>query len=127
MDFGSGVVIKGEIAARENLHIAGRVEGTIRLLDAAALTLAAGSVVIGDITGTNVTVLGEVRGDITATDRLLIRSTAIIEGKLTTSRLAITEGAQFAGRVEMPTCKPETALTQADTERAEVVPFPVAV
>jgi cytoskeletal protein CcmA (bactofilin family) len=127
MDFGAGVTIKGEIVATENLHIGGRVEGTIRLLEGAALTLAAGSVVVGNITAANVTVLGQVDGDITATDRLLVRSTAVIEGTLISPRLGITDGAQFEGWVEMPTAEPKAASKDANAERAAVVAFPVAV
>jgi cytoskeletal protein CcmA (bactofilin family) len=116
MNLGASVFIKGEIAATENLHISGRVEGSICLEDGAVLTLGDGSSVVGEIVASSVEVLGRVDGNITATERIAIRGTAVIDGTLTTPALSIAEGAQINGRIEMPA-----------RQRQPVVEFPVAV
>jgi cytoskeletal protein CcmA (bactofilin family) len=124
MNLGQSVVIKGEIIATENLHIAGRVEGSIVLEDRAVLTLAAGSTVVGEIVASNVEVLGRVEGGITATERVAVRSGAEIDGTITTPILSVQEGARIRGKVDMPAReKPKTAAAGAQ----DVATFPVAV
>ena len=98
---GQSIVIKGEITGNEDLVIAGRVEGSIKLGNR-VLTLAAGSQVTGDISAGSVLVSGEVDGIISASSRLEIRSTAVVEGQLTSPVLVIAEGAQVSAEVEMP-------------------------
>jgi cytoskeletal protein CcmA (bactofilin family) len=98
---GQSIVIKGEITGNEDLVIAGRVEGSIKLGNR-VLTLAAGSQVTGDISAGSVLVSGEVDGIIAASSRLEIRSTAVVEGQLTAPVLVIAEGAQVSAEVEMP-------------------------
>ncbi|MGE5360516.1 MAG: bactofilin family protein [Bacteroidales bacterium] len=123
MNLGQLVVIKGEIIATENLHIAGRVEGSILLEDGAVLTLAAGSTVVGEVVAANVEVLGCVEGGITATERLAIRSTAEINGTITAPLLSVQEGARILAKIEMPAReKPKAGAGTPD-----VVGFPVAV
>ncbi len=122
MNLGQSVVIKGEIIATENLHIAGRVEGSILLEDRAVLTLAAGSIVIGEIVAANVEVLGRVEGGITATERVAIRSGAEINGTITTPILSVQEGARMKGKVDMPAHEKKATAGATD-----VVSFPVAV
>ncbi len=113
MNLGASVVIKGEITATENLVIGGRVEGTI-LVEGGTLTLAAGSTVIGEVLAGAIEVLGQVEGDVVATERIAVRATAVIEGTVKTPLLSVMDGAHINGDVEMPA-------------RAEVVRLPVAV
>jgi cytoskeletal protein CcmA (bactofilin family) len=98
---GQSIVIKGEITGNEDLVIAGRVEGSIRL-ENRVLTLAAGSQVIGDVAAGSVLVSGKVDGSIAASTRLEIRNTAVVEGELTAPVLVIAEGAHVCAEIEMP-------------------------
>jgi cytoskeletal protein CcmA (bactofilin family) len=101
MNIGASIVIKGELTAAEDVAIAGRVEGRIRL-EAGVLTLAAGSQVVGDIAAATVFVDGHVHGNIAASERLDVRAAAVIQGDLTARALTVADGAQVTGRVEMP-------------------------
>jgi cytoskeletal protein CcmA (bactofilin family) len=101
MTNGQSIVIKGEISGAEDLVIAGRVEGTINL-DGCVLTLAPGSKVVGDVSAGTVIVSGEIDGTLVATKRLEARSTAVIEGELTTPVLLVVEGATVSAQIEMP-------------------------
>ena len=98
---GQTIVIKGEISGSEDLTIAGRVEGQINL-KGRVLTLAPGSHVKGDITAGTVVVSGDVDGSISATARVEVRETALVEGTVVTPRLLIADGAQVNATIEMP-------------------------
>ncbi len=104
MGIGASIVIKGEVSGSEDLIVTGRVEGNI-LLDAGVLTLAPESRVAGEAAAPSVVVLGNVEGNIEATDRLDVRASAVIVGNLTAPVLVVADGAQVTGRVEMPARK----------------------
>jgi len=102
MSNGQSIVIKGDISGSEDLVIAGRVEGSINL-DGRVLTLAAGSHVVGDVAAGTVVVSGRLEGTIEAETRLDIKSTAVVDGKLSTARLIVADGSHITAKVEMPT------------------------
>jgi cytoskeletal protein CcmA (bactofilin family) len=101
MSNGQSIVINGDITGSEDLVIAGRVDGSITL-NGRVLTLADGSHVVGEIKAGTVVVSGKVDGKIEATDRLDIKSTAVVKGTLSTARLVIADGSQITANVEMP-------------------------
>ena len=100
-NIGTTVFIKGNITASEDLAITGRVEGDIRL-DAGDLILAAGSRVAGDIAAPSLAVYGNVQGNLTATQRVIVRPGALVSGSITTPSLIVEDGAIMNCRVEMP-------------------------
>ena len=101
MSNGQSIVIKGDISGSEDLVIAGRVEGSITL-NGRVLTLAAGSHVIGEIEAGTVVLSGKVEGTVEAKVRLDIKSTAVVDGKLSTAQLVVADGSQITAKVEMP-------------------------
>ena len=112
MTNGQTIVIKGEISGAEDLVIAGRVEGKIKL-DGCVLTLAPGSQVVGDVTAGTVIVSGQIEGTLVASKRLEARPTAVIEGELSTPVLLVAEGAQIVAQVEMPERQRKSQLAVA--------------
>ncbi len=106
---GASVFIKGNITAAEELAITGRVEGDIRL-DAGDLILATGSQVAGDVVAPSVALYGDFRGNLTATQRVVVRPGATVSGSVTTPSLLVEDGAVMNCRVEMPaTTRPRVA------------------
>lgn len=101
MSNGQSIVIKGDISGGEDLVIAGRVEGSITL-NGRVLTLAAGSHVVGEVEAGTVVVSGKVNGNLEAKDRLDIKSTAVVDGTLSTARLIVADGSQIRAKVQMP-------------------------
>jgi cytoskeletal protein CcmA (bactofilin family) len=101
MSNGQSIVIKGDISGSEDLVIAGRVEGSITL-NGRVLTLAAGSHVVGEIEAGTVVVSGKVNGIVEAKDRLDIKSTAVVDGTLSTAQLIVADGSHITAKVEMP-------------------------
>ena len=108
MSNGQSIVIKGDISGGEDLVIAGRVEGSITL-NGRVLTLAAGSHVVGEVEAGTVIVSGKINGTIEAKDRLDIKSTAEVEGQLSTAKLIVADGSQMKAKVEMPARKARLA------------------
>jgi cytoskeletal protein CcmA (bactofilin family) len=112
MSNGQSIVIKGDISGKEDLVIAGRVEGSISL-DGRVLTLAEGCNVSGQITAGTIVVSGRVKGTLTAEERLELKNSAVVEGNLNTSRLIVADGSHITAKVEMPakeTRKPKLAV-----------------
>ncbi len=102
---GSSVVIKGEVIAREDLKIAGRIEGTVRAEGFQIFVLPGGEVT-ADVVARDIVVAGTVKGSLVAEERIELRSGAEISGELTTPKLAMAEGAVVQGIIDMPTAKP---------------------
>ena len=101
MNNGQSIVIKGDITGSEDLVVAGRVEGSITL-NGRVLTLAVGSHVVGEIKAGTVVLSGTIEGTVEAKERLDIKSTALVDGKLNTARLIVADGSQISAKVEMP-------------------------
>ncbi len=112
MALGHSVIIKGDITAAEDFTISGRVEGSVNAAGH-AVTLAAGSCVVGDVEAATVIVAGRVGGSLLATERVRVDSTAEITGDIIVPRLSMADGALVQGRVEMS--RQQHALTVAMT------------
>jgi cytoskeletal protein CcmA (bactofilin family) len=93
-------VIKGEINGSESLFIDGKVEGTINL-PGNRVTVGRNGQVAASINSREVVVLGKVRGNITATDRVDIRSEGALTGDVTAARISIEDGAFFKGGIDI--------------------------
>lgn len=96
---GETIVIKGEVTAREDVTIAGRIEGSIRV-DGHALTVAPGASVIADVHAMEVVVRGQVFGTVTADRRVELGATASVEGEVEAPIIAMADGASMSGRLE---------------------------
>ena len=113
VNIGKSVVIKGELNGSEDLTIEGRVEGKIELRQH-VLTIGPNGKIKAQVFAKSVLVLGEVIGDITATDKVNIRENGSVDGDITSQRVAIAEGAHFRGSVDMQ--RPGSAASKAVAE-----------
>jgi cytoskeletal protein CcmA (bactofilin family) len=94
---GSGLIIKGELTADEDLTIDGSFEGSIEL-PGHHLVTGAESKVTASVTAHVVTVRGRLEGHISA-DRVDISPTALVDASVVTEHLALGDGATFNGAV----------------------------
>ena len=97
---GKSVVIKGDLSGSEDLYIDGQVEGKIELRGN-SLTIGPNGQVKASILAKGVTISGTLEGNVTATDRLELRKTAVVLGDVATQRVAIEEGAYIKGKVDI--------------------------
>ncbi|PYR01056.1 MAG: cell shape determination protein CcmA [Acidobacteria bacterium] len=100
VNIGKSVVIKGELNGSEDLTIEGHVEGTIQLRDN-VLTIGPNGRIKAQVFAKAVIVLGEVTGNVTASDKVDIRDNGSVDGDIVSPRVAIAEGAHFRGSVDM--------------------------
>ena len=115
VNIGKSVVIKGELNGSEDLTIEGHVEGTIQLRDH-VLTIGPNGRIKAQVFAKAVVVLGEMTGNVTASDKVDIRDNGSVDGDIVAPRVAIAEGAHFRGSVDMQrkgVAQPQTAKPAA--------------
>jgi cytoskeletal protein CcmA (bactofilin family) len=97
---GKSLVIKGEVTGSESLYIDGKVEGSINLAGN-RVTVGRNGQVAANISAREIVVLGKVRGNVTASDRVDIRSEGSLTGDVTAQRISIEDGAFFKGGIDI--------------------------
>ena len=123
VNIGKSVVIKGELSGSEDLTIEGHVEGRIELREN-VLTIGPNGKIRAEVFAKAVIVLGEVAGNVTASEKVDIRDNGSVDGDIASPRVAIAEGAHFRGSVDMqrsggkPQAKPAQAPSQAHAQPA---------
>jgi cytoskeletal protein CcmA (bactofilin family) len=100
VNIGKSVVIKGELSGSEDLTIEGQVEGKIELKDH-LLTIGPNGRIKAQVFAKTVIVLGEVNGNVSASEKVEIRDGGSVDGDIVSPRVAIAEGAHFRGSVDM--------------------------
>jgi cytoskeletal protein CcmA (bactofilin family) len=124
VNIGKSVVIKGELSGSEDLTIEGHVEGRIELRDN-VLTIGPNGKIRAEVFAKSVIVLGEVAGNVTASEKVDIRDKGSVDGDIVSPRVAIAEGAHFRGSVDMQRSpKPQAAAKPAAQPAASPAPTP---
>jgi cytoskeletal protein CcmA (bactofilin family) len=98
--FGPGLHIRGEISGSESLLVEGQVDGLISIGDC-RLTVGPNAQVSAQILAGEVVVHGTVDGEVCASKRIEILSTATVSGELTAPRIMIEEGATVNASVQV--------------------------
>ena len=119
VNIGKSVVIKGELSGSEDLTIEGQVEGKIELKDH-LLTIGPNGRIKAQVFAKTVIVLGEVNGNVSASEKVEIRDGGSVDGDIISPRVAIAEGAHFRGSVDMQ----KKAATASTTASSSVKPAP---
>jgi cytoskeletal protein CcmA (bactofilin family) len=105
------------------LTIEGQVEGKIELKDH-VLTIGPNGKIKAQVFAKALIVLGEVNGNVTATDKVEIRDGGSVDGDIIAPRVAIADGAHFRGSVDMQrrTAQPQQQGSQPQRSAATVAP-----
>jgi cytoskeletal protein CcmA (bactofilin family) len=108
---GKAVKIVGQIFTKEDLYVDGDVEGTIESQEN-KVTIGPNGRVQAGIRAREVVILGQVQGNVEATDKVDIRKDAKLVGDISTSRISIEDGALFKGSIDIKKAeqKPAPAL-----------------
>jgi cytoskeletal protein CcmA (bactofilin family) len=101
---GKGLYIKGEISGSESLFIDGKVEGSINL-PGNRVTVGRNGQVAASVIAREIVVLGKIRGNVVASDRVDIRAEGALTGDVAAARISIEDGAFFKGGIDIR--KPE--------------------
>ena len=97
---GKSLIIKGELSGSESLFIDGKVEGAITL-PGNRVTVGRNGQVAANISAREIVVLGKVRGNCQASDRVDIRSEGSLTGDVIAARISIEDGAFFKGGIDI--------------------------
>jgi cytoskeletal protein CcmA (bactofilin family) len=126
VNIGKSVVIKGELSGSEDLTIEGHVEGKIELKDN-VLTIGPNGRIKAAVFSKAVIVLGEVNGNIAASEKVDIRDGGSVDGDIVSPKVAIAEGAHFRGSVDMQrkSGQAQPAAKPAEPAKSAVAAQPV--
>ncbi|MES2392725.1 MAG: polymer-forming cytoskeletal protein [Acidobacteriota bacterium] len=117
---GKSLVVKGEVSGSESLYIDGKVEGAINL-PGNRVTVGRNGQVAANIMAREIVVLGKVRGNCQASDRVDIRSEGSLTGDVVAARISIEDGAFFKGGIDIrkPGAEPKPGEQPAPTPPTE--------
>ncbi|MGH7342293.1 MAG: bactofilin family protein [Candidatus Rokuibacteriota bacterium] len=97
---GKSIVISGQLSGSEDLTIEGHVDGKIELRDH-VLTIGSNGRITAQVAAKSIIVLGQVTGNLTATEKVDIRESGSVEGDIVAPRVAIADGSHFRGSNDM--------------------------
>jgi cytoskeletal protein CcmA (bactofilin family) len=96
---GPTIQFKGELSADEDLIIQGRVDGTINHKQ--RLTIGREGKVHANVEAQQVVVEGTIEGNVKAEKSVSVKESATVIGNITAPSVAILQGANFNGSVDM--------------------------
>lgn len=123
---GSGIEISGDVTASTDLLINGLVNGTV--------VQSSHNVEIGESGRVNarlraklVKVSGEVKGDISGIEKVLLSRTGRVRGNIVAPRVQLEDGAIFKGSIDMTparTTSPEVPVDKTPAKRSAAISSP---
>ncbi len=124
---GKSVKVNGKIFTKEDLYVDGDVEGTIESQEN-KVTIGPNGRVQADIGAREVIILGQVQGNVIASDKVDIRKDAKLVGDIVAARISIEDGALFKGSIDIKKPEPKASTpTPAPSPAAAHPAPPVAV
>ena len=97
---GKSLIIKGEVTGSESLYIDGRIEGSVNL-PGNRVTIGRNGTVTANVNAREIVILGKVRGNLVASDRVDIRNEGSLTGDVVAQRISIEDGAYFKGGIDI--------------------------
>jgi cytoskeletal protein CcmA (bactofilin family) len=125
VNIGKSVVIKGELSGSEDLTIEGQVDGKIELRQN-VLTIGPNGKIKAQVFAKSVVILGEVTGNVTASEKVDIRDNGSVDGDIAAPRVAIAEGAHFRGSIDMQRQGAGAKPAEKSEPKADAKPAPAA-
>jgi cytoskeletal protein CcmA (bactofilin family) len=110
---GPTITIKGDLTGEEDLVIEGRVEGKVEL-KRHSVTIGKSGRIKADIYGKTITVEGDVEGNLFGEEQLIVRQTGNVRGNIVSPRVALEDGSNFKGNIDMSA--KERPLESADPD-----------
>ncbi len=96
---GESVRIRGNLNGDEDLHVLGRVEGSVELKR--TLIVAESGIVKAEVAVKNAIISGVVVGNVSATESVELTAEGRMVGDIVAPRIIIVDGASFRGNVDM--------------------------
>lgn len=116
---GESVRIRGNLNGDEDLHVLGRVEGSVELKR--TLIVAESGIVKAEVAVKNAVISGVVVGNVSATESVELTAEGRMVGDIVAPRIIIVDGASFRGNVDMGDIE-NMPVRPARTERPRPTP-----
>lgn len=113
---GQGTTITGDLSCKGDIRIDGEIVGNV--ISKAKVVIGNTGKVIGDIIGLNADISGDLKGDLTVTDTIFLKSSARIEGDMVTNKLIVESGAIFSGHCNMGISSERGYSSKSKTEKS---------
>ena len=114
---GEDIEIVGSIKCASNIQIDGKLNGDLSCNGNALIGNK--STIKGNITVESVTIMGQVNGNVTAKDRIELKSTTRLNGDIKAKRLTVEDGVTFIGKSEVNPSGTASGRGQPETQREE--------
>lgn len=122
---GRTLAIVGEVETTGDIVVEGRIDGQL-FCEGGAVVIAPSADVRGSVLARDITVYGQMDGQLIATEIVDIRPTARVKGDVIARRLSLDDAATFVGRVEPQHL--EAAITVARyRQKQRAAPLPGSV
>jgi cytoskeletal protein CcmA (bactofilin family) len=118
-EIGHNLTVVGEMIGEQDLVVDGELSGTIKLPHH-ILTIGSHGRVKAHVFAKAVVVLGNITGNIVATEKVDIRDGGAVDGDITAPRVSISERAHFRGAVYMTRRPKKGVMETVDPELAGV-------
>jgi len=125
---GENIAIEGSIRGEENLVIEGSLKGNIQM-EKHNFTVGSRGRVDGEIRAQNVSISGELKGNITALGKVEITKDADFYGEIKAKSISVEDGAYFKGMIELdrePHRKSSEVVKPASPSGLETVKAPTS-
>jgi cytoskeletal protein CcmA (bactofilin family) len=114
---GKAARVNGDVEFEGGLHLDGRVAGNVRAISGpgsgSTLSVSEHGSIEGSVEADSVTLNGSVRGDIYATERLVLGPRARVQGNVRYGVIEMTLGAEIKGKL-MPLPSPVAAPIEGE-------------
>lgn len=97
---GKNIKFRGELIGTEDLHIEGKIEGTV-LMEGQNLSIGKEGEIEANVHAQTIIINGKLTGDVLADDIIEIRSSAVVKGNLIAPRIKLDDGGKFRGSMDM--------------------------
>jgi cytoskeletal protein CcmA (bactofilin family) len=117
---GPSIEIKGSLSGGEDLLIEGRIEGKIEVAQH-TVTIGTSGNIKAEVRGRNIIIMGEVEGDLSGSEQIVLRQSSTVRGNLVAPRVSLEDGANFKGSIDM-TSKPGTEAKPLPKDNTTIKP-----
>ncbi len=122
---GTGTSIEGDLKSNGDVRVDGNIYGSIQTK--AKAVIGSTGVVEGDINAQNSDISGTIKGKITVTELLFLKSTARVSGDIVTGKLEVEVGASFTGSCNMGPVIKDMKYGDKDTKYGDKPASPALV
>lgn len=97
---GEGISVTGDVSATSNLKVGGLIEGR-SVSSSQNVEVSEAGIVKASISAKEVRISGQVAGDISGSEKVLITRTGRVKGNIVSPRVQLDDGALFRGSIDM--------------------------